>query len=47
LWANLAIRLDDGDTKLEIRVRIETIEHGLSAHRRRAARQQHSNGKQE
>ena len=30
-----------------VRVRIETVERGLPAHRRRAARQQHGNGKQQ
>ena len=44
---NLAVRLDDDDDNLAVRVRIETIERGLPAHRRHAARQEHGHGKQE
>ena len=36
---NLAVRLDDDDKNLAVGVRIETVERGLPAHRRRAARQ--------
>jgi len=43
---NLAVRLDDDDLNPGVRVRIETVQRGLPAHRNRAARQQHRNGKQ-
>ena len=42
---NLAVRLDDDDANRAVRVRVETVERGLPAHRRRAAPQQHRNGK--
>ena len=44
---NLAVRLDDDDVNPAVRVRVETVERGLPAHRRRAAPQQHSYGKQQ
>ena len=43
---NLAIRLDDGNPNYAVCIRVETIERGLPAHRRRTARQEHGNGKQ-
>ena len=39
---NLAVRLHDDDANRAIRVRVETIERGLPAHLRRAARQEQS-----
>ena len=43
---NLAIRLDDDGANDAVGVRVETVQRGLPAHRRRAARQQHGNGKE-
>jgi hypothetical protein len=36
---NLAVGLDEDDANQTVGVRIETVERGLPAHRRRAARQ--------
>ena len=44
---NFPVRLDDDDKNPVVGVRVETVERGLPAHRRRAARQQHGNGKQQ
>ena len=44
---NLAVRLRHDDINRPVRVRIETVEHGLPAHRRRGALRQHGSGTQE
>ena len=44
---NLPVGLDDDDVNLAVRVRVEPVERGLPVDRRRAARQQDGNGKQE
>ena len=42
---NLAIRLDDDDANLAVRIRVEAVERGLPAYRSRAANEQRGNRK--